>query len=203
MTKVGGYEYKYPRGSNAMGNWPGSGWYPCHIIGYSKGNYRLYFPSDGEVLENAPENAVKPAPKKALWNSITRDHCLRYRFTNKDGRTLTVEGIGTGVHVNQYRCSSTDGKKDCFVDIGTVMKQYLRELHPTQTSKMKHIFVSNWCLGYAEYNHIFFMSSKKDLLWNFVSSIYNYMYYFILSQWTVNFPIPYVCQNHSILLVLF
>ena len=140
VTKVGGYEYKYPRGSNAVGNWPGSGWHPCHIFGYCKGNYRLYFPYDGEVLENVPEKNLKPASKKALWNSIERDNCLGYRFTH-NGRTLTVEGIGTGGHINQYMCSGIDGKKGCFMDIGTVMKQYLRELYPTQTSKMKHIFL--------------------------------------------------------------
>ena len=137
-TTLKGYTYKFSRFQNVMAKWGRDGYFAAQVTGFSKGDYRVYFPADGQSLSNVPESALKMPGNNALWAKIQRSDVLGYEFALQRHK-YKVENLGTGKNINKYVCINEAGFEKLF-DIGELMKRYLREVHPIATRKLVCVF---------------------------------------------------------------
>ena len=133
---------KFEVGDNVRAFWPdktSKTRYPAQIFRANKKKYDVYFPQDGEVLKNVPENELLIAKKTSYWSRSRRGQFVNMgsflheqqakNTPRKFGRFKPVK-MGTGRNINKYVCSHDKDGKTYLFDMGYVQCKLLLDVFP-------------------------------------------------------------------------
>ena len=139
---VKGYTYKYVRFTNVMVKWGRDGYFAALIMGYSKGKYKVYFPADGQELSDVPESDIRMPKKDTLWSKVRVSDAFGWVFTRSKGQEYKVIKVGKGKNISKYVCNHIETADSIVMDMGDVLRKYIREVYPIETRKFACVFTS-------------------------------------------------------------